>query len=169
MMLALFASLTFAQIVAAQANPLPAACTSEAHAAFDFWIGEWNVYPVGSVNQVATSRVERLHAGCALREQWMPVQGEGGSSLNSLDRSTGRWHQLWIGSAGETVRFEGGPVDGRMVLTGYWADYDGPGRDALVRMIFTPNADGSVRQYGEVSHDHGLSWRPGFDFIYRKR
>ena len=167
-MIVVAASLAFAQIASVQAGP-PAPCASEAHAQFDFWVGEWDVFPNGSVNQVATSRIERLHAGCAVREQWMPVSGEGGSSLNSLDPETGRWHQLWVGSDGETVRFEGGAVDGKMVLTGYWADIGGPGRDGLVRMTYTRQDDGSVRQFGEVSSDHGLTWAPSFDFIYRRR
>jgi hypothetical protein len=26
-----------------------------------------------------------------------------------------------------------------------------------------------VRQFGEFSADHGLTWQPSFDFIYRPR
>jgi hypothetical protein len=54
-----------------------------------------------------------------------------------------------------------------MVLAGYWAGIGGPGRNGLVRMTYTPNADGSVRQYGRVSYDHGLTWEDSFDLIYR--
>lgn len=168
-MLLVTASLVFAQIASAEAAPPPPPCATQAHAAFDFWVGEWDVFPNGSVNQIATSRIERLHNGCAVREQWMPVSGEGGSSLNSLDAATGRWHQVWIGSGGETVRFEGGAVGGKMVLNGYWADINGPGMDGLVRMTYSAQDDGSVRQFGEVSTDHGLTWSPSFDLIYRPR
>jgi hypothetical protein len=35
-------------------------------------------------------------------------------------------------------------------------------------MTYTANPDGSVRQFGEASTDHGLTWQPNFDFTYRK-
>jgi hypothetical protein len=97
----------------------------------------------------------------------MSLGGSGGMSLNVVNPDTGRWEQNWIGSDGTPVHFEGGRVGDAMVLTGYWADYNGPGGDALVRMTYTPQAGGAVRQHGEVSLDHGLTWEDGFDLIYR--
>jgi len=35
-------------------------------------------------------------------------------------------------------------------------------------MTYSLGADGSVRQHGEASEDHGLTWGPSFDFTYRK-
>jgi len=55
-----------------------------------------------------------------------------------------------------------------MVLTGNWKAGGPKGEDALTRMTYTPNADGSVRQFGEQSIDGGKSWFPAFDFTYRK-
>jgi hypothetical protein len=167
-MLAIAAALMIAQAAAAQAAPPPPPCADEAHAAFDFWVGEWDVYPNGKDTLVAHSRIEKLYGGCAIRENWMPLKGTGGGSLNNLDPATGRWHQEWIGSAPGRVEFDGGPADGKMVLTGYWAGVGGPGKDGLVRMTYTPEPDGSVRQYGEVSYDHGLTWATNFDLIYRR-
>lgn len=54
-----------------------------------------------------------------------------------------------------------------MVLVGNWKGVNGPGKDAIIRMSYSKNADGSVRQLGEQSTDHGLSWQPNFDFTYR--
>ncbi|TMM50047.1 hypothetical protein [Qipengyuania marisflavi] len=155
---------------AAAPPPRPPQCDSAAHAAFDFWVGEWDVYPASGDTPVAASRIERLYNGCAVRENWMPLKGTGGGSLNSLDPDTGRWHQTWIGSAPGRVEFVGGPTGaGRMVLTGYWDNVNGPGQDALVRMSYTLQDDGSVRQHGEASTDHGLSWQTSFDLIYRPK
>jgi hypothetical protein len=56
-----------------------------------------------------------------------------------------------------------------MVLTGFWNDVNGPGKDALIRMSYTPRIDGSVRQHGEQSIDQRLTWTTSFDFIYKKR
>ena len=149
--------------------PPPSACASEAHSGFDFWVGEWEVFSPGAETPLAHSRIERVSGGCAIRETWMPFQGEGGTSLSMINRNTGRWEQTWIGNDGARVDFTGGVVDGRMIMTGYWDDLGGAGQDALVRMTFSPLEDGSVRQFGEASTDHGLSWQTAFDFIYRPR
>lgn len=155
----------------ASSPPAPPPCDSEAHGGFDFWLGEWDVYPNGSDIKIAESRIERKYRGCAVVESWMPLPGNGGAgtSLNHLDPDTGRWHQKWVGSAPGAVEFEGGVVDGKMVLVGYWPNAAGPGQDGLTRMTYTSNDDGSVRQHGEQSLDHGLSWQVSFDFIYRAK
>ncbi len=167
-MISIFASLALLQAAAAPAAALPSpACDTAAYAAFDFWVGEWDVYPNGAHQPVARSAIERLYKGCAIRENWKPLRGVPGGSLSNLDPTTGRWHQTWIGSSPGRVEFEGGPVDGKMVLTGYWAGVGPAGEDGLIRMTYTPNDNGSVRQHGELSLDHGLSWSDSFDFIYR--
>lgn len=146
--------------------PPPPACDSEAHAAFDFWVGEWTVTPSGAETPIAESRIERLYSGCAIRENWMPFNGRDGGSLNALDPQTGRWHQTWIGSSSGRVEFAGGsPLDGVMVLTGNWPTPAAPHQ--LIRMTYTLQDDGSVRQHGEASLDHGVSWATSFDLIYR--
>jgi len=168
-MIAQIASLLLAQASAAQASAPPPPCAGEAYAAFDFWVGEWDVYPNGREVQVARSRIERLYGGCAIRENWMPLRGAGGGSLSGFDPATGRWHQSWIGAVPGVVRFEGGPVDGKMVLTGWWSGAGPNGADGLTRMTYSVVEGDAVRQLGEFSADHGLTWQPSFDFIYRPR
>lgn len=160
--------LPLAQAASAQATPPPRpSCDSAPYTAFDFWVGEWDVYQNGGDKLVAHSRIEKLYSGCAIRENWMPLRGTGGGSLSNYEPSTGRWHQDWIGSVPGRVEFDGGPVDGGMVLTGWWPGVGGPGKDGLVRMTYTHNTDGSVRQHGEVSYDHGVTWSTDFDLIYK--
>ncbi|WFL77215.1 hypothetical protein P7228_14670 [Altererythrobacter arenosus] len=176
-MLTIIASLAILQASAAQAPagqpttppPAPPACDTEGHDGFDFWVGEWAVYPNGQENQVANSRIERKFNGCAVVENWMPLRSAGGTSLNHYDAATKRWHQKWVGSSPGAVEFIGGVVEGKMVLTGYWPNGAGPGQDALTRMTYTMNDDGSVRQHGEASTDHGISWQTSFDFLYRPK
>ena len=154
---------------APEAPPVPqVVCTGEGYDAFDFWVGEWDVYPTGSDDQVAESVIERLYGGCAIRENWMPRRGFPGGSLSSYDADTGRWHQTWVGGQGR-VEFEGGAAEGSIVLTGYWPDVGGPDRDGLIRMTYSEQMDESVRQHGEVSFDHGLTWADAFDFSYRRK
>lgn len=175
-MLSTLIAITLLQSSGAQAAPSPtpsvtvSPCRQEpAYAAFDFWVGEWDVYPAGQDAKIADSRIERPGNGCAVVENWMPLQGPGGNSITNLEAGTGRWHQKWVGGAPGMVEFEGGPVNGGMVLTGYWPNVGGPGRTGLIRMTYTVQDDGAVRQHGTVSYDHGVSWANSFDLIYRRK
>lgn len=155
---------------AAPATPAPVQnpCAAEEFGALDFWVGEWDVFQTGTETQVATSRIEKVSNGCAIRESWMPLRGPGGTSLSSYDAETGLWHQLWIGAQPGRVFFEGGAVEGALVLTGYWGR-DAEGQPSLVRMTYSLNDDGSVRQHGQASSDHGLNWTDSFDLTYRSQ
>lgn len=162
-----------AQSAGAQAAPPPPQlCAAPVFAGFDFWVGDWDVYPnikdPAKAPLIARSKIERLYAGCAVRENWMPLKGPGGGSLNAVDPATGRWHQTWIGSQPGRVEFDGGRVGDAMVLTGWWAGVNGPGKDALIRMSYTPIDKDTVRQHGEQSTDHGVTWTTNFDFLYRR-
>lgn len=148
-------------------TPPPPACTAPEFRQFDFWVGRWDVYPTGTDQLVAHSLIENLYAGCAIRENWMPLPGQGGDggSLNSYRPAEHRWRQTWTDAGNSLVDFYGGIEDGKMVLTG---TRPGPnGAEFLVRMEFSRNADGSVRQVGTRSADHGQSWQPRYDFTYR--
>lgn len=161
--------LLIAQATAAPATPAPQPprCEGPDYAAFDFWVGDWNVFPAGSDKQVATSKIEKLYNGCAIRENWMPLSGAAGGSLNGRNPATGKWHQTWIGSTPGPVHFEGGPAGGRMVLTGSWPGSGPKGEDGITRMTYSPIEGGAVRQHGEFSADNGRNWQTTFDFTYR--
>lgn len=167
-----FALLSLQAGAPAAAPAPPPSCTAPIYAGFDFWVGEWEVYPnikdPAKAPLVARSKIEKLYDGCAIRENWMPLKGGGGGSLNAPDPATGRWHQYWLDSAGGQVDFDGGPVAGGMVLTGFWRGVGGPGKDGLVRMSYTRIDANTVRQFGEVSADQGLTWTASFDLLYRR-
>ena len=150
------------------APPAPAPCSAPEHRQFDFWVGRWDVYPTGQQKLIAHSLIERLYGGCAIRENWMPLQngGDGGSLNNYIPGDPG-WRQTWLDASGARVEFRGGWNGQAMVLTGLWAGVLGPGKDALVRMTYTKGADGSVRQFGEASTDDGKTWTTNFDLTYR--
>lgn len=176
-MLALLYPLAFLQVTAAETPaeppapppPPPPACATEFHAQFDFWVGTWEVYPTGSDTKVADSWIQRISAGCVIRESWMPLRGGDGTSMSFINHDTGRWQQVWVGSDGKRVDFEGGMVGEAMVLTGYWDGVGPAGSDLLTRMTYTLGEDGSVRQFGEGSTDHGKTWQTSFDLTYRPK
>ena len=150
-------------------SPRPPACATPEHRQFDFWVGEWDVYRTSGGPQVARSRIERLYEGCAIRENWMPLQGGPGGSLNSWLPDRGKWVQTWADSSNSYAVFEGGMDGQSMVLTGVWKGAKGPGSAPLVRMTYTPLEGGAVRQFGETSDDEGQTWEPYFDLTYRPR
>lgn len=156
-----------ALLAQAPSTPPPPACTGPEHRQFDFWVGDWTVTQTGKDKVVASSLIEKLYGGCAVRENWMPHSGTPGGSLNNF--YDGKWRQTWVDSSNSRVDFVGGLVDGKMVLTGFWKGVNGPGKDALIRMTYSKNADGSVRQHGEQSTDEGKSWSTNFDFTYHPK
>ena len=155
---------------AAPTTPPPApppACTAPEFRQFDFWVGRWDVYPTGTDQLVAHSLIENLYAGCAIRENWMPLAGQGGDggSLNVYRPAEHRWRQTWTDAGNALVDFYGGMEGGKMVMTGART---GPnGAEFLVRMEYSRNPDGSVRQVGTRSPDHGQTWQPRYDYTYR--
>jgi hypothetical protein len=147
----------------AQATP----CEGPEHRQFDFWIGRWDVTDTKTGAPAGQSVIERLYDGCALRENWSEP-GFTGGSLNAYDPSAAQWRQTWTDSAGAWREFVGGLADGRMVLTARTLSRRTPGQTVLVRMAFTPNADGSVRQYSDISADGGATWTARYDYTYRR-
>ncbi len=133
--------------------------------AFDFWIGEWEVLmPSGA--RAGTNRIERAIKGCALIENWTSTLGGVGMSMNYFDASIDKWRQDWVDASGGGIHYVGGLVDGNMVFAG--ENYNPDGTSQLSRMTFTPNEDGTVRQFIEQSSDDGKTWSPGFDGLYKR-
>jgi hypothetical protein len=162
---------SFAQTPPASKGP-PIGCdTPESHQ-FDFWVGKWEVHPNGGADKIiAHSLIEKKYTGCAIRENWMPLGKEvngGGGSLSLYDAKSKQWRQTWIDSTGTRVDLDGGFANGVMSITGLWANFAGPGKDALVRMNYKKQPDGQIRQWAEASSDNGKSWQKTFDFLYRR-
>jgi hypothetical protein len=125
------------------------------------------VYRATKLDQkVAASLIENRYAGCAIRENWMPLKGDEGGSLSSYDDHSKQWRQTWVDASGTRADFSGGWNGKSMVLEGVWPQPGHP--DQHTRMIYTPHPDGSVEQAGESSDDGGKSWQPSFDLIYRR-
>ncbi|MEO5773691.1 MAG: hypothetical protein ABIQ32_06190 [Sphingomicrobium sp.] len=151
-------------------QPAPARCDSPESHQLDFWVGYWEVRPNGSDKVIAHSLIEKRYAGCAIRENWMPLGKEktgGGGSLSLYDQRRHQWRQAWIDSSGTRVDFDGGFRDGVMTIAGTWENLSGPGKDARVIMHYQQLPSGEVRQWAEQSAD-GKQWAPSFDFLYRR-
>ena len=104
--------------------------------------------------------------GCAIRESYHYPGAPGGpyegTSYSSYDRNDGHWHQMYVDTHGSVAWFDGALVGKAMAMT-----TPGPG-GSIQRMVYTPLPDGSVTQVGTLSTDGGKSWRPGYDYTYRR-
>ena len=145
----------------------PAGCTSAESRQLDFWVGHWSVSPKAAPQRkVATSLIEKLYSGCAIRENWMPLHGGDGGSFSSYLPDKHGWQQLWVDSSGAWANFAGGWDGHVMVLEGVWPQ---PGHlQQKTRMSYRPLPDGTVEQSGVTSDDNGKTWQPGFDLIYTR-
>ena len=138
--------------------------------AFDFWVGEWEVYNTGSKFLVGHSVVQNISGGCAILENWTATQPNStGKSLNYYDTQKGAWEQDWIGSAGGPLRYYNGVYkDGAMQFT--YETVNPQGQKTLGHFKFYNIDKNTVRQYLELSTDGGKTYQPSYDLTYvRKR
>jgi hypothetical protein len=141
------------------------ACSAPEYRQFDFWLGDWEVR--NATGQLAgTNRIERIEGGCGLQENRRGTKGVTGRSINTYWPSTGRWHQMWIGSDGLLLRLDGRYDGEKMVLEGDTAR--GAGGVIRNRITWSRLAGGKVRQLWEQSADAGETWSATFDGTYRR-
>jgi hypothetical protein len=141
-------------------------CCTEAHRAFDFWVGKWEVQ-LADGSPAGVNHIEKEQGGCVLREQWVSAKGGlTGTSLNFYNASTDKWEQVWVDSNGNALNLKGGLEGGRMVLSSEPAE-NAEGKLIVNRITWTPQPDGSVRQLWEVVTE-GQVARAVFDGYYRK-
>jgi hypothetical protein len=143
----------------------PSACTGVGYRQFDFWLGEWDVFDVGSSNREATAKITAVQRGCALREEYRGLNGGGGESLSMYDPKTDTWRQSWISNKGQIVLIAGKKTGDAITLTG--TEY-GTAEGRLIRGTWSL-VHGAVRETAERSTDGGKSWTPWFDIIFRLR
>jgi hypothetical protein len=150
----------------AAAPPAPGPCDTAGHRQFDFWLGAWDVYRADTDKLVAHSLIEKLYGGCAVRENWMPFQGNAGGSLNSYRPSSGEWRQVWTDSANELHDYAGRWDGHALVMDG--TGVSPAGQSTKLRMTYAQRPDGSVVQTGYQKTEKDKDWVPSYEFIYRR-
>lgn len=143
-------------------------CNTQEFRQFDFWLGQWDVTSAGSVQPSAENDITSIHGGCVVLEQYTSGFFTG-MSLNFYDATTQSWHQTWMSNAGGALFLQGGiNAKGAMVMS----DENLPVSTAagsINRITWTPNPDGSVRQFWQNSSDRGATWTVIFDGTYTKK
>jgi hypothetical protein len=165
LMTALLGVLTLGVGAQSPAPAPPPPCAGPEYRAFDFWIGEWNVH--GANGKLAgTNSIKREMGGCVLHERYDTGRGYSGESFNIYDAPRKVWHQTWVDSGGLLLVLEGGVRDGKMILEGQTVGPDQ--KSTRHRITWTPNPDGSVRQFWESSGPTG-EWTVAFDGKYTRK
>ena len=161
----LCAALVAAGCFVASLSAAAAPCDAGEHRQFDFWLGDWEVRtPEGKL--AGTNRITREYGGCVLHERYDTGRGYSGESLNVYDAPRKAWHQTWVDTSGTLLLLEGGLRDGRMVLEGQTVDADA--QTTKHRITWTPNPDGTVRQFWESTDARG-QWTTAFEGLYRRK
>lgn len=149
-----------------------APCHTDAHRAFDFWLGEWDVFgPDGKL--AGRSRVVAILDGCVVQEEWDSTPDAPnaptvrGRSLSLLDRGAKTWHQTYVDNSGALLRLDGDKEGESMTMTG--ERMGGDGRVRRYRLTWSPRSGDEVHQLFEVSVDEGRSWQVAFEGRYVRR
>ena len=154
-----------AAIATIRANRYPC-LEDERHHAFDFWIGEWDVYWNGQL--AGSNSIQPIMGHCALFEQWTSGNGGIGKSFNYYDPAHDHWRQIWISDSGSFIEFTGEARDGGIFYTATTLNPT-TAAETLHRFNFTPNDDGSVRQHWMQSTDGGENWNTVWDGRYVRK
>jgi len=150
------------------AQPSACACCHEKAKQFHFWVGDWETYNRAG-KLVGTNHIILMEGNCVMQENWKATGSPyTGTSYNYLNTYTGKWQQLWIDNQGGNLSLEGEWNGTAMVLTGKPVQ-NRQGQQQIDRITWTPNADGTVRQFWEASVDNGQSWTVAFDGLYKRK
>lgn len=144
-----------------------------AYRKFDFWIGEWDVFPTGNPPApgapVSQSSIQLIADGCVILENYTSVTGYTGKSFNLWDAAKGRWQQTYIDNQGSLLEVYGQfRDDGNLYFEG---PSQPPGSTGTLenRLTFFNLGEGGIRQVWEQSRDGGKTFTTVFDGTYRRR
>lgn len=141
-------------------------CCTENHAAFDFWLGNWEVVNLDGT-KAGNNTIEKLEQGCVVKESWVGKDGKNtGTSLSFYNLKTKQWEQLWVDNSGTHLKLTGNRQGNKMILSSdEFVHTDG--NKYGNRITWTNNEDGTVRQRWEVLKDKKVV-SVAFDGLYKK-
>ena len=117
---------------------------------------------------MSANSITKQNKNCLIMENWTSVQGGTGHSMNYYDAVEDQWRQLWV-AGGYSIDYTGGlDESGSMALSGK-INYYKSGKSQAFRGTWTPNADGSVRQFFEQQDPETGKWAVWFDGLYVRK
>ncbi len=142
-------------------------CQSEAHRAFDFWIGEWQVSNADGSN-AGENLITSEQNGCLIKESWRSASGSfTGTSLNFYHPVKKRWQQLWIDNGGGYLELHGHREANKMILRSE-PSINKEGKTVVQQITWALNDDKTVQQTWQTLLD-GKVDKLVFDGLYQAR
>ena len=153
---------------AQETPPSETACHGAPYDAFDFWLGDWDVYAITDdgigAEPAGRNVITAEESNCLILERWAAASGPTGQSYNFFDPARDEWRQLWV-SSGVVIDYAGGLTqDGAMHLEGRIAYRTGRVTD--FRGTWTPQHDGTVIQAFQEYDAEDNVWRDWFTGLY---
>lgn len=164
--LLLFFSFLLSATLQAQNTSCP--CCSAPYRAFDFWLGEWNVYDTLG-KKVGENSIVLMQDSCLIRETWISSGGKfTGTSYNYFYTADSTWNQTWVSNQASPLELKGSsPESGKMILKSELKNgKQGKYRD---KVTWTLQKDGSVIQQWDILKEDGSFIQTVFFGIYRKK
>ena len=142
---------------------------------FDFWVGEWECSgPLRTTpgkddwsNSKAKNSIKKILGGKVVEESFS-MDGFNGRSVTVYDQKREIWRQTWVDDAGGYLAFEGGIVDGKMVLN----EVSKPiasNPDRKQRMVFSDFLGDSFTWEWQSSQDGGKTWELDWRLNYKRK
>lgn len=159
--------MAFSNTKAQTTNQQPCPCCTEAHNAFDFWIGEWTVYNTqGKV--VGTNKISKVedYSNCVLREEWKSSGANRGTSYNYYNLQDKTWNQVWVDNSGFSLTLKGNRIDNKMILKSELLE--GKNGKYYNQITWQLNEDETVTQTWDVFSEDKKQIQQAFKGIYKK-
>ena len=112
------ATLVLTTPVYAQQQQQPT-CQAPEYRAFDFWIGEWDVYAKTGA-KAGDSKISLILDSCIILEEWTSAGSNqgirfAGKSFNTWNRNTKQWQQTWVDNTGGSIEYLEGKYDDQKI------------------------------------------------------
>ena len=135
--------------------------------AFNFWIGEWDVYKYNTDTLVGRSSIRSILDGKAIEENYESIKYPfKGISLNKYNLVKDQWEQYWVDNSGLTLHITGNVVDGKMIMGNVMDLGKGNVENRISWYKDTPD---TVRQTWDQRNEGETEWKTVFDGSYRMR
>ena len=142
-------------------------CCTEAHEAFDFWLGEWTVFGEdGKILGKNAITKDKTYSNCVLKEAWTGTGISRGTSYNYFNRSDKTWNQVWIDNSGFSLTLKGNRIGNSMVMKSDLVE--GQKGKYYNQITWQLNEDESVTQTWELFNEDGKMIQQAFKGIYKK-
>ncbi|HSS26338.1 MAG TPA: hypothetical protein VLL50_00135 [Usitatibacter sp.] len=111
---------------------------------------------------MATSTIEAVVGGCAIRETYQQKDGYHGMSLSFHDPVLGQWRQTWIDSTGSVGEFHGAFSEGAMRFEG--ETHTANGKRVYRKMSLERDGAGILQK--SLKSMDGAAWAPHYEIRY---